>query len=485
MFAFVIILLSVALIAIKWYLTRIYASLYWCWDNGNEEKRISIDTDDVSFPQSFLWGTASAAYQCEGPGDKAPTKSNWSEWEPQHIKHGQQCGIAVDHYHRYKEDIELMSTLGCNAYRFSLAWDKIEPVEGQYDQDVLAHYHDVLKELHRQSIVPMVTFHHFVHPLWFEERSSFLNSTNLSAFIRFSIDMFKEFQDECHLWCTINEPEVYVSGGYFTGIFPPGRKSQPNEASLVLQNLLQAHVDIYDGIKAIARQPDQHSIGIVKDIFQFDPYHPLNPLDVYISRLLDYAMNGCILDFFRTGSFKWKMPGSTPRTFTNPRAPHTNDFIGLNYYSHFLVRFNPFKPSSFEIVHRQDDSGPSLMTDMAYPLYPEGLYRACVRLKDELPRVPIYITENGIADRYDDRRHLFLRRYLYALSRAINEAGCDVRGYFYWSLTDNFEWAEGYDMKFGLYDVDLQTQERTLRDGAKYFQQVIQKHRAKYQKKIL
>ncbi|CAF0937406.1 unnamed protein product [Rotaria sp. Silwood1] len=482
----VIILFIITIVIIcRWYLSYVYSSLYWCWDNGNEEKRIFIDTENISFPENFLWGTAAASYQCEGPGDKASVASNWSEWEPAGIKRGQRCGMAIDHYHRYKEDIQLMRTLGCNAYRFSLAWDKIEPIEGQYDKDVLAHYHDELKELHRQSIIPMITFHHFVHPLWFEQRSAFVNSSNIEIFVRFVIDMFREFEDECYMWCTINEPEVYVSGGYFTGIFPPGHKSQANEASLVLQHFLQAHIEIYDNIKRIARQPEKHSIGIVKDIFQFDPWNPLNPLDIYASHILDYAMNGCILDFFRTGYLKWTMPGSIHRTYVNARAPYTNDFIGLNYYSHFLVRFNLFKKPPFEILHHQDNSGSSLMTDMAYPLYPEGLYRACIRLKNELPRIPIYITENGIADRYDDRRHLFLRRYLYALSRAINEAHCDIRGYFYWSLIDNFEWAEGYDMKFGLYNVDLQTQERTLRDGSKYFQYVIQKYREKYEKKNL
>ena len=416
--------------------------MYWCWDNGIEENRESIDTEDLLFPKDFLWGTAAASYQCEGPGDKAPVPSNWSAWEPAGIKHGQRCGQAADHYHRYVEDIDLMRNLGCNAYRFSLAWDKIEPTEGQYDSDILTHYHRELKELHRQSIVPMITFHHFVHPLWFEERSAFLAPANVAVFVRFATDMFLEFETECRLWCTINEPEVYVSGGYFTGIFPPGRKSEPNEASLAIQHLLRAHVEIYDSIKAKAEQPEKHSVGIVKDIFQFDAWNPLNPLDIYASRILDHSMNGCILDFLRTGEFKWTMPGSIPRTYINVRAPRANDFIGLNYYSHFLVRFNPFKKSLFEILHHQDTSGSILMTDMAYPLYPEGLYRACVRLKDELPGVPIYITENGIADRLDDRRHLFLRRYLYALSRAINEAGCDVRGYFYWSLVDNFEWAE-------------------------------------------
>ena len=438
MFLLLISVLAIIFLISRWYVSRLYSSWYWCWDNGNEENRMIINTDDVSFPKGFLWGTASASYQCEGPGKKTTVESNWSMWEPDGIKRGQRCGLAVDHYHRYREDIQLMKDLGCNAYRFSLAWDKIEPEPGQYDRDILMHYHEVLNELQHQGMTPMITLHHFVHPKWFEETEAFLNPSNIQVFVRFATDMFIEFQSQCCFWCTINEPEVYVSGGYFNGIFPPGHKSKPDEASLVLQHLLQAHVEIYYKIKAIAKQPEQQSIGIVKDIFQFDPWNPLNPLDIYVSGILDHSMNGCILDFFRTGQFVWKMPGSKKRNYVDVRARNSNDFIGLNYYSHFLVRFNPLKPSFFEMLHEEQ----ALMTDMAYPLYPEGLYRACVRLRDELVNIPIYVTENGIADRLDDRRHIFLRRYLYALSQAINEAGCDVRGYFYWSLTDNFEWAE-------------------------------------------
>ena len=428
----------VIIILCRWYLLRIYSSLYWCWDNGNGENRIVIDTDDISFPENFLWGTSSSSYQCEGPGDKPPVASNWSEWEPAGIKRGQRCGLTVDHYHRYKEDIQLMRHLGCNAYRFSLSWEKIEPIEGQYDQDILVHYHDVLKELRKQSILPMITLHHFVHPLWFEQRSAFLDSSNVSTFVRFALDMFREFENECHFWCTINEPEVFIGGCYLAGIFPPGHKGQSNEASLALQHLLQAHVEIYDGIKQIARQPEQHSVGLAKALMQFDPWSPFNPCDLYLSHIFNHGMNDCILDFFRTGTFHWKIPGSIHRIYTNSRAPFSNDFIGLNYYSHMHIRLNLFNKNLIEFVNRED----SLMTDMPYPIYPEGFYRACLRMKEAFPRTPMYITENGIADRHDDRRHLFLRRYLYALSRAINEAGCDIRGYFYWSLTDNFEWAE-------------------------------------------
>ncbi|CAF1620824.1 unnamed protein product, partial [Didymodactylos carnosus] len=276
--------------------------------------------------------------------------------------------------------------------------------------------------------------------------------------------MFQEYQTKCYLWCTINEPEVYVSGGYFQGMFPPGHKSKPDEASLVMKHLLEAHVRIYDNIKKISSSSSKHQIGIVKDIFQFEPYNPLNPLDHYLASILDNSMNSCILNFFKTGKYVWNMRGSQRLEYSNIKAINSNDFFGLNYYSHFHVKFQFNLKQPFKLVHQSN----ILMTDMSHPIYPEGIYRACMRVRNELGNIPIYITENGIADEADDRRHLYLRRYLYAISKAIKD-GCDIRGYYYWSLLDNFEWAEGYDMKFGLYHVDLKTQKRILRDGSKYF----------------
>jgi hypothetical protein len=132
-----LIIVTAVVYVCRWYLARVHAAHYWCWDDGRRDGRTCIDTDNISFPANFLWGTAAASYQCEGPGDKPPVDSNWSDWEPANIKRGQRCGLTVDHYRRYREDIQLMSKLGCNAYRFSLAWDKIEPIEGQYDESVL------------------------------------------------------------------------------------------------------------------------------------------------------------------------------------------------------------------------------------------------------------------------------------------------------------------------------------------------------------
>jgi beta-glucosidase len=285
--------------------------------------------------------------------------------------------------------------------------------------------------------------------------------------VRFCKFIFLDLQSKVHLWCTINEPEVYATQGYFRGEFPPGKKN-PKLTGIVLKNLLEAHTQVYQALKPMPGG-DKAQIGLVKNIFQLDPYRRWRLLDWLLSRQSNHLFNDCILQFFKTGHFTFKVPGMASVHHTNSAARRAFDFIGLNYYSHLHVKFRWNPSEFFSLEHRPDE----MMTDMMYPLYLEGFYRA-IKTIAQLG-VPIYITENGIADAKDDRRDRFIRRYLFALSVAIKD-GCDVRGYFYWSLMDNFEWTEGYDMKFGLYEVNFKTQERRLREGARYFVDVVQRN---------
>lgn len=410
---------------------------------------------------------ATAAYQVEGNCDN----NNWSAWEnardengKPRIKNGRRAELACDHWNRYREDILLMQELGVKAYRFSVEWSKIEPREGEFDEAALQHYREVCDALLAAGLTPMVTLHHFTHPIWFEQKGAFEKAENIPLWIRFCEKVFQTLQDKVDLWCTINETEVFASQGYFQGVFPPGKKD-PQLTGEVLKNLLEAHVQVYQAIKRLPGG-GKARLGLVKDIFQFDPNSRWNFWDWLVSRKLNDLFTDSILEYFRTGHFEFSIPGMVNLEHFNAEAPRTLDFIGLNYYSHFRVKFQ-FNPQEFFTFKFLPDE---IMTDMPYPIYAEGFYRALKTLA-QLQK-PIYITENGIADAKDDRRELFIRRYLYALSQAIKE-GCDVRGYFYWSLLDNFEWAEGYDMKFGLYEVDFTTQKRELREGAKYFVNVV------------
>jgi len=358
-----------------------------------------------------------------------------------------------------------MKDLGVSAYRFSFEWSKIEPEEGKFDQSAIQHYHDVIDALLRNNITPWVTLHHFTNPLWFHQKGDFEKRENIDYLVKFSVRMFNEFSSKVKYWNTINEPSVFVHHGWFTKMFPPGKE----EAALVaevLANVLEAHVRMYHTLKALPNGKEAQ-IGVVINIPQFDPWRPWYPLDVFVCDVIDHVFNGVVMHFFKTGVYNFRFfLVNVQRTI--PDAVNSNDFVGLNYYSHFHLKFEFNLTLPVKFTHQPN----SLMTDFAYPVYPEGLYRAIQRISEL--GLPVYITENGIPDEFDDRRHFFLRRYLYALSKAVKD-GYPVKGYFYWSLLDNFEWGEGYLMRFGLYEVDFETQKRTLRDGSKYFQKVVQK----------
>jgi len=446
------------------YLSQTNPDVKWQWD--------SINTSDIHFPSNFAWGTATAAHQVEGNN----TNNNWYEWERSvddggisRIHNNDRSGLAADHWNRYPEDIILMKDLGVSHYRFSVEWSRIEPEKGRYDLEALAHYRRMCEALVEADITPVVTLHHFTHPTWFEEMGAFEKEENTDHFVGFSELVFNELRDLVPMWCTFNEPSVFVAQGYFNGIFPPGKKD-PILAGTVLENMLNAHVRTYHQLKSIPGS-DGNKIGLVKNIFQFDPYRRWHVLDWAFSKILNDVYTNAPLQFLKTGESSFYMPGMVDNKMSNELAVGTLDFIGLNYYSRMHVKgqLNAVEPFVFDT--REQD----IMTDMGYPLYAEGFHRALKTISRM--DVPIYVTENGLADDGDSVRPLFIKRYLYALNQALRER-IDVRGYFYWSLMDNFEWAEGYSMKFGLYEVDLETQDRRLREGSRPFVEMVNKRGA-------
>ena len=452
-FAFLLSILSSIYLSIK------NPELKWDWEK--------INTENMFFPMEFSWGTATAAHQVEGNN----TNNNWYQWEysvdeygKSRIHDNQKSGFSVDHWNRYPNDIKLMNDLGTSHYRFSIEWSRIEPSKGFIDQDALDHYRLICNELIKNNITPVVTLHHFTHPIWFEKMGAFEKKENIQYFISYSDTVFKFLNDLVPIWCTINEPAVFVSQGYFNGVFPPGKKD-PKLAAIVLGNILDSHVELYRHLKSTPAGK-KSKIGIVKNIFQFEPYQRWNIMDWAVSGMLDSVFNSSIINFFKTGNFDFHLPLQAKLFFKNTEAISSMDFIGLNYYSHYLVSARPDLKEPFVFIQRPDE----IQTDMDYSIYPEGFYRALHTIKQL--DVPIYVTENGIADKEDTRRSLFIERYIYAMYKAMRE-GVDVRGYFYWTLMDNFEWAEGYDKKFGLYSVNFDNQERTLRKGSNSFKKII------------
>ena len=436
-----------------------HSELKWNWDK--------IDTSNMKFSNSFYWGTATASHQVEGNCKN----NNWYNWENSkdgnnapRIKDNQKANLACDHWNRYKDDIKLITNLGLTHYRISLEWSKIQPDKDEYNQEAINHYVDVVDSLLEKNITPVITLHHFTNPIWFDQLGGFEKEDNIDFFVSFCEKIFPIFSDKVKIWCTINEPEVYSVMGYFAGVFPPGYKS-PQLTVEVLKNLLIAHTSVYHKLKNMPNGLDCQ-IGLVKNIMQFDPYRKWHLLDWIVCIVTNKIYNGIALSYLKTGTININYPFFVKLYYSSNKAALATDFFGLNYYSHNYLKFKFDKYEFFENKYMEDD----IMTDMPYPIYAEGFYRA-IKEAEKIGK-PIIITENGIADYKDNRRGLFIERYIYAMHKAIQE-GTDIQGYFYWSLMDNFEWAEGYDMKFGLYEVDFKTQERTLRKGSETFINII------------
>ncbi len=428
-----------------------------------------INTDKVCYPKDFLWGTATAAYQVEGGFHN----NNWTWWEKQTRADGRPailnhdtCGRADDDWNLYPLDIKLMKKLGVNSYRFSVAWSKIMPTPDSINIMALKHYQELCDTLLANGIEPIITLFHFTYPFWFQQIGGFEKTENIKYFVQFSRIVYKALGGRVKYWVTINEPVVLVYSAYFIGEYPPG-KQDPKLTAVVLANLLKAHQAVYNAIKQMPGGQEA-KIGIVKNIMQMDPYRRYNLLDNLIAYFADLNFNQSLLSAFSTGKFHFYMPGMVNKKMLLPDLPQTLDFIGLNYYSHNAFRFVGDLDKSLTALPYPGEP----LTDMGYTVYPEGLYRAIKRIA-KLHK-PIIITENGIADSLDTQRYDFIKRSLYALSKAISE-GYDVRGYFYWSLLDNFEWNLGYSQRFGLYKVNFKTEKRTLRKGAKAFVETIDK----------
>lgn len=454
-----------------------YQELNWDWN-----KIEPINYVDLQFPSNFIWGVSTSAHQIEGN-----CNCQWTEFEKN--KNLDLSSIACDNWNRYKEDIGLIKNLGVNAYRFSIEWSKIEPVEGKFNQEAIDHYHDLINNLKSNDIMPVITLHHFTHPIWFENKSAFENVDNIKYFVRFAKEMFKQYSDKVLMWCTINEPGVYAFQGYLRGVFPPGKRNI-QQVGIVSKNLIQAHIDVYKALKSM-KNGDKCQIGIAHSITQYDPFHignkynPLQKFEEFLAYYLNHIFYREMLNFFITGLFEYKVPaiiqlfltGTLPNVLNaqikyqycpdNKKYKSTDilDFFGIQPYSSVLIDCTNTKAEKIPSIRPGN-----IVTDMPYKICAESVYRAIHEAS--FIGVPIYITETGIADSKDDRRELFIKRYLYAVNKAIKE-NYDVRGFFYWSLYDNFEWNFGYSMKFGLYNVNFKTQERNLRKGGETYKNII------------
>jgi beta-glucosidase len=419
----------------------------------------------LSFPEGFLWGTASSSYQCEGGN----TNSQWYRWEQQgHIHTGEQCGDACNWWQNAEHDFALAEQMENNALRLSLEWSRIEPAEGQWDSGAIDRYRAMLTDLRNRHVKPIVTLHHFSDPIWFSDRGGFADEANIRYFVRFATHAVESLRDLCDFWVTINEPDNYAVLGYLLGNHPPGEHDFVR-AMYVIRNLMQAHVEAFYAMRSL--QP-QAEIGYCLHYRLFDPSNENSPFDRGAAGLQDTFFNWAILQAAETGRFMFPL---NLLLAPIPHAPGTRDYHGVNYYTREMVRFDPTKPS--ELFGRRFVRPDSVRNDSGKAInfgeiYPYGLYRV---LKSVFQRTrgnkPLYITENGFSDSSDDRRPKAILEHLAMVHRAISE-GIPVRGYLYWSLVDNFEWAEGWGVRFGLIELDTHTQERIPRSSASMFGEI-------------
>lgn len=386
----------------------------------------------LRFPQNFLWGCATSAYQVEG-GIK---NSDWSKFKD--------AGIACDHYHLYEKDFDLLKKLNQNAYRFSIEWSRIEPKEGKFNQREIQHYKRVVSALKKRKIVPFVVLWHFSLPLWFQNKKGWLNPESSKYFVRYSQKIVQALGRDVDFWMTINEPMVYAVNAYLKAKWPPHRRNLL-EMKKALGNLIEAHKAVYQIIHSVKEKTE---VGVSKNSICFLAYKN-TLLNKCLAWLADYLWN----DYFLK------------------RIKNYQDFVGVNYYFYNRIRFRFKKrPSlkSFPVGFYNYDNQ-RLVSDIGWEIHPEGIYWV---IKDVAEfKKPIYITENGLADAKDKLRKNFIRDHLYWIHRAIKE-GEDVRGYFHWSLIDNLEWEKGFAPRFGLIEIDYDTLRRKPRPSAFYYAEI-------------
>lgn len=400
-----------------------------CYNKNNympqENKKIKH-----SFPEGFLWGTATSSHQIEGNNE-----NNWTEWEKQGlIKDGSISGRACNSWELYKEDIKLAKELNNNCYRFSIEWSRIEPEQGKFDKEALQKYSEIVKECKKNNIEPLVTLYHWTQPLWFANMGGWLHKNSPLLFKKYVEQVAKVLGRDINFWCTINEPLIYSYNSYFKGKWPPQKKSY-FKFRRVLRNLVKAHKLAYF---TLHDNSDNCQVGIAKNNQFFESYLD-GWFNVLIVKIAARFWNNAFLK----------------------KTKDTLDYVGLNYYFHNLV----YASLKGYVLMNENKN----ISDMGWEIYPKGIYEVLKDLKKY--NLPVYVLENGLADSVDDRRENFIKDHLRYIHKAIKE-GVDVRGYCHWSLMDNFEWSDGFEPKFGLYEVDFQTFERKARPSAKAYAEI-------------
>jgi beta-glucosidase len=396
------------------------------------EERI-LKNESLTFPTGFLWGASTSSYQIEGNN----SNTDWWQWEKQG-KTKEKSGAACDSWNRWKEDHGLLSQLGVNAYRLSLEWSRIEPEEGKFSEEAINHYREVLADLKNRNIKTVVTLWHYTLPLWFAENYNWNKRVSIKYFTRYCKKVVEELGSDIDLLVTMNEPRLVLNRGYLLGNRPPAKRN-PISFLLARRHMVKAHQECYVLTKKIK---PEILVGIAQYCNDFDFFGRPK----FIGWLTEVVENFYNWHFFtEIGKFQ--------------------DYIGINYY--YGVEIHLVPP-----FIRMRKERPEL-TEMGWGICSEGIEEIIVDAWKRYKK-PIYIMENGVAIGDDEIRADFINKYLGGITRAMKQ-NADVQGYFYWSLLDNYEWESGYDMKFGLVEIDYKTLERKPRQSFYAYRDIIKK----------
>jgi beta-glucosidase len=414
----------------------------------------------IHFPKGFLWGCATASHQVEGNN----TNNNWYRWEQEgHTKH--QSGLACDWWGgRWKEDMDRAAETFQNAHRFSVEWSRIQPLPDRWDESALERYRAMARGMTERGIAPMVTLHHFTDPLWLYDQCGWEDEAVVPLFEKYTRKVVEALKEYVTHWVTINEPNIYALSGYVAGDFPTCQASHKGMAAALraLANMLRGHAAAYHAIHQI--QPEAR-VGYALHYRPMVAARPWFPPDLLMRNLQYSGINLAFPSALSSGVMK-----SPLGNVKIPQVKGLQDYLGINYYSVDTVKFDLGNPRElFGRRYFPEDSDFSATKFIAN--IPHGMYDSLAWAAKTYPNLPLIITENGVEDPADSLRPRYLAQHLQQVWRAVN-FNFPVKGYYHWSLVDNFEWERGWTQRFGLWGLDVETQARLRRPSVDLYAEI-------------
>lgn len=458
------------------------------------------NVDVMEFPPNFLWGTSTAAEQME----ETPN-SDWGKFiqdayankrfetmgkglaKPGHIHNlgsynKEEILKKTNHNVMYKEDFQMAKNMKHNSYRFSVAWDRIFPRADmkEPDKDAILYYKNLIASMKANNLYPLLTLFHFSSPAWFwEEKNGKIGwerEDALEQFEKFLRVVVDNFGEDVEHWCTLNEPMVFILGGYMQGVFPPLlERKEITDVIPIMSQLLKVHALSKKVIlESDAKLGKTSIVGFTMHTRAFEPYRNYAPLDRIIAEKAEQSFIWDFVDATQTGILKVT---NTDYSEEISGLKGSLDYLGINYYGRYYIKSNIFSPTKFDILFSDPDSKPEIVNDLGWEAYPYG-FSYILSKSYEKYKLPIYILESGTADaaENDVKRQANLVTHIAEIWNLNRTKKADIRGYIHWSLIDNFEWAEGFEAKFGLVKVDYHNgYKRTPRPSAKLFTEIIEK----------